>query len=119
MSRGEEPAQRANRSFITAQGRSVSFDSAYYSDGISDSLVGNISCSPTSCFAADNKQGIHVGLVDSMDYTTRGNRYVPIFFRVERPHTEEPIDTIRKQLSEESQRFLAGVDFSQLSRSFQ
>jgi exosortase J len=125
MVHGNSPEMRADRSFATAQGRPVSFDTAFYSDGITDSLEGNTFCNPRVCqLSGEFGAGVHLsfkhlGFKNLMDFNTRGERFVPIFFRVERPHADEPQDDTHDKLSAESLRFLSNVDFTELSRRFQ
>jgi len=119
--RGEKPEIRVSRSFITALGRSVSFDTAFYSDGITDSLVGNAFCTLSSCLPSytHNEDGVHVRLVDPIDLAMRGKHKVPIMFRVERLHTNIPTTITHNALLEDAQRFLVSVDLSEISRRFQ
>jgi len=121
MIRGESPEMRATRSFVTARGRSVLFDTAFYSDGITDTLAGNTYCSPSLCrlSSLDNEGGLHLGFTEANDFATRGVRLVPMFFRTERPHTDESKAVIYNEMLAESQSFLSGVDFIDLSRKFQ
>lgn len=120
MTHGASPLMRADRSFVTADGKTVSFDSAFYMDGTTDSFAGNTYCSPAYCAAAlESESGIHLSFAKSADFTTRGARLVPIYFRVEKVHTSGPQDIACKELLNESQSFLAGVKFSEFSKRFQ
>jgi exosortase J len=116
---GEDPELRGSRSFVTAGGQMVSFDTAFYSDGITDTLAGNVVCTPSSCSVSHNEDGVHLAFLDLMDFKGRGTRAVPIYFRIESPHADKPKDEISKELSADAQRFLSGVDLSKLSRAFQ
>jgi len=112
---GKEPEMRVTQHFVTAQGRLVDFDTAFYSDGITDSFVGNAVCNRSSCFYLHNASGVRVGLqVVALD-----GRMVPILFRVEKLHSNAPRDIVYKQLVAEAQSFLVGVDLTQLSQKFQ
>jgi hypothetical protein len=117
--RGEDPEMRASRDFLTAQGRIVSFDTAYYSDGITDTLAGNALCTPLTCALVHNENGMHLNFLSSLDSSVPGRREVPIYFRIEVPHGEKPKDAIYKALTAEAQRFLEGVDLPEVSRKFQ
>jgi exosortase J len=120
MVHGELPEMRAERSFVTARGRPVTFDTAYYSDGITDSLEGNAHCNPSFCRLSQERQGgVHLGFKNVIDFNTRGERFVSIFFRVEKPHTDAPKADIYQALSTESQNFLSNVDLNEFSRRFQ
>ena len=120
MVHGETAEMQADRNFVTARGRPVFFDTAYYSDGVTDSLVGNTYCNPSFCrLSLEDKGGIHLSFMKPIDFTTRGARFVPIFFRVERPHTDALKADIYKELLAECQSFLSDVDFTELSEKFQ
>jgi exosortase J len=120
MARGEDPLLRANRSFVTAQGREVQFDAAFYSDGISDSIAGNVFCTPVRCSPSEPGSRLDMQFtVDPLDFESRGKRAVPIFFRIERPHTLADSSAIYQELTVEAEQFLAGVDFGEISRRFQ
>jgi hypothetical protein len=120
MIHGESTEMLSRQSFVTAGGQPVFFDTAFYSDGITDSLVGNTYCSPSVCRSSlENEGGIHVVFNRKIDFATRGTRFVPIFFRVERLHTGAPKADTYKELTAESQGFLSGVDFPELSKGLQ
>jgi exosortase J len=119
MIRGEEPEMRATRNFLTAKGRTVAFDTAFYSDGVTDSLVGNAFCTPASCSQLNSDEGMHAAFTSPMDFTTQGKRTIPIFFRVEALHTGTPKEAVYNALSTEAQRFLGNVDAAGLSQNFQ
>lgn len=119
MIRGEDPLLRAQRTFETARGP-VEFDAAFYQDGTTDSFAGNAYCSPTGCIPSP--QSVPDGLVLSFgptDFETQGKRAVPIFFRIERPHTSGDQAAVFAQLTREAEEFCAGVDFGEISRRFQ
>jgi exosortase J len=119
--RGESAEMRGSRNFLVAQGKSVPFDTAFYSDGITDSLVGNAFCTLSSClpFYTHNEDGVHVRFLDPIDLATRGKRKVPIMFRIERLHTNVPATITHNALVEDAQRFLVSVDLTEISRRFQ
>lgn len=117
---GESPKMRTGRSFVTALGQSVSFDTAFYNDGVTDSLAGNIYCTPTHCLSSpENEDGAHLGLIKTIDFSTRGIRAVPIFFLVQEPHRDAPDAAIQRELLAECESFLLNVDLNDLSRRFQ
>src|SRR5271157_752064 len=104
--------------FATAQGKSAEFSTALYDDGTTVSLVGDTYCSPDTCKAA-GVGGIHLLFTDGLDQTMRGQRWVPMFFKIEVPHTGASDDAVYRELSVESQKFLSDLDFQQLSQQFQ
>jgi exosortase J len=120
MARGLDPQLRADRTFVTAHGRPVEFDTAFYSDGITDSIAGNVFCSPLECRASPIIPPTHLAMwftPHPPDFDSPGKRAVPLFFWIERLHTTDP--AIHEELSAEAREFLAGVDFGDLSRRFQ
>jgi exosortase J len=116
---GEDPEMRSSKSFVTAGEQIVSFDTAYYSDGITDTLAGNVVCTPSSCSVSHNENGMHLAFLDSMNFKVHGTRAVPIYFRIEAPHADRSKDDIYAALSTDAQRFLRGVNLGNLSRAFQ
>jgi hypothetical protein len=108
------------RSFVTARGMPVSFDTTFYSDGVTDSLTGDIYCTPSLCLSSpDNGDGVHLGLTKAIDFSTRGVRAVPIFFIVQTPHSDAPEIAMQRELIAESQSFLLNIDLNDLSKRFQ
>jgi exosortase J len=120
LTHGEAPEAHTARSFATAGGQSVIFDTAFYSDGVTDSLTGDIYCTPSLCLSSpENEDGVHWGLTKAIDFSTRGVRAVPIFFIVQAPHTAAPNAAIQTEMLTECQRFLYNIDLNDLSRRFQ
>jgi exosortase J len=119
MARGEDPLLRGDRTFMTARGPAP-FDTAFYSDGITDSIAGNAFCTPANCISPP--EGSHEGVAFTLqppDFQSVGKRTVSMFFRIDRPHTSAPQAATYQQLTTEAREFLAGVDFNDLSRRFQ
>ena len=79
---GDEPEMRGSSSFTAVQGRTVSFDTAFYSDGITDTLAGNAFCTPSSCLPSrtHNEDGMHIGFVDPVDLPRQGETCSSDFF---------------------------------------
>jgi exosortase J len=121
LTHGETPKTTAKAWFSTAGGRSVPFNTALYDDGVTDTLTGDTYCSPSSCQSGtyQPKKGIHFAIAKTVDYTTRGKRVVPIFFKMQAPHTESGREAAYETLSAECQDFLSHLDLTQLSLSFQ
>lgn len=118
--RGEDPQNREETVFETANHQAVPFDTAFYSDGVVDSFAGNALCTPASCVHSQDIGGNGLAFtLAPIDFKTRGSRAVSVFFRVEIPHTNNPPAALREALSKEAQRFVGAVDFSELSRKFQ
>jgi exosortase J len=121
LTQGEVPKTTAMARFSSAAGRIVQFNTALYNDGTTDTLTGDTYCSPTSCQSGSYKpkQGVHLAIVRTVDYSTQGKRAVPIFFKIQLPHTESGNEAAYQALSIECQDFLSHLDLTQLSRSFQ
>jgi exosortase J len=119
ITRGERPELRANRDFMTAMGKVVSFDTAFYSDGVADSLVADAMCTSSSCLPSQLDDGIHMAFRSPRNFSMRGMRAVQIFFRVESLQSDLPKSAIHEALSAQAQRFLYNVDFAQFSKAFQ
>jgi exosortase J len=120
MVHGESPEFRTVRNYATSQGRTVSFDTAFYTDGISDRFAGAADCTPMGCrlnLAYIND--LSLVLSQGSDVSTNDSRAVPFFFSIERVHQNAAGDLTANQLSEEARRFLSEVDFPSLSRQFQ
>ncbi len=119
MARGEDPIQRHDQTFQTAGGPAV-FDMAFYSDGITDSIAGNVFCSPSQC--VNLPEQVHEGVtlnIAPADFRTPGKRAVSIFFRIDRAHSSADPAAIFQELMSEAKEFVAGVDFGEISRRFQ
>jgi exosortase J len=120
LTHGESPEVHTTRSFVTARERTLSFDTAFYSDGVTDSLTGDVYCTPSVCLSSpENEDGLHLGVEKAIDFSTRGVRAVPIFFVLQVPHTDTPKAAIQSALLSKCQSFLSGVDFTDLSQKFQ
>jgi exosortase J len=120
MTHGESPKRQVVRAFTTAGGKTVHFSTALYVDGATDILVGDTACSPSSCRTPyHDSPGIHLVLEKVMDRATRGNRWVPIFFKAQTSRPGLTLDATFQSLSLEVQRFLSDLDCSELSQRFQ
>lgn len=117
---GERAEMRAAISISTANNVPVTFDTAYYSDGVTDSFAGNTYCSPSHCrISTNNLREMEFRLKPIIDFTTRGQRFVPIYFRVEIPHSTATKAEVYKEMIAESQEFLSDTDLTEFSKRFQ
>jgi len=118
---GETPRAKALAWFSTAAGRSIPFNTALYEDGVTDTLTGDTFCSPSSCQSETYKpqDGIHLAITRIVDRTPRGQRVIPIFFKLQIPHAEAGSEATYQALSAECAEFVSHVDFTQLSQSYQ
>ncbi len=120
MTQGELPAASAVTSFITADGRTVAFNTALYDDGITDTFIGDTYCTPLSCRASsEREQGLHLTLDQVLGHSAPGKRAVPMFFKIQTPRTGAPSDAVSKDFSARSQAFLFHLNLTQLSQEFQ
>ena len=120
LTHGLPPETHTVRSFVTAGGQPVSFDTAFYSDGVTDSLTGDVYCTPLLCLLSrGNEDGLHLGLAKAIDFSTRGVRAVPIFFIIQAPHKGAPDAAIQAEMLAECQSLLNNIDLNDLSRRFQ
>jgi exosortase J len=120
MTHGDSPQSRADRSFRTAQGQAVSFDTAFYSDGVSDRFAGSVACTPNTCLPpAEIGSAFSLAFDDTRASAARGTRPVSMFFSVKRAHRDGANGSVYKELQGEAQSFLSGVSFTELSRRFQ
>jgi exosortase J len=118
---GETPKSSAIQWFSTAGEQDVAFETALYDNGFTDTFTGNTYCSPTSCQSGrlKPKDGVHLEISKTVDYTTRGQRVVPIFFKMQAPHADSGSEAEYKALLTECEDFLSHLDLTQLSQSFQ
>ncbi len=120
MTHGDWPQRRADRSFTTAQGRVVSIDTAFYSDGVTDRFAGSVACTPFECRPpAETERALSLAFDDTGASAVRGNRPVSIFFSVERTRGAGPAAASYEELSAEARDFLSYVSFTEVSRRFQ
>jgi exosortase J len=117
---GESPELRSVRNYATLQNRMVPFDTAFYTDGISDKFAGTVDCSPSLCRAnIASINALSLTLTQSSDFAVDDSRAVSFFFSIERAHNAAGKEVVARELSSEAEDFLCGVDFGELSRRFQ
>jgi exosortase J len=117
--RGIEPTTLTTQSFITAQGKLVDFRTGSYSDGITDSIVANAVCALGSCLQSTHAVFGSKLEFQYMGYAQKQAHPVSFTIRVEKPASGTPKADTYKNLSSELQTFLAGLDTTHLSQSFQ
>lgn len=124
LMRGATPKILASAAFPTAGGYPVTFDTGFFNDGMTDSVLWNANCSPDSCAEMhDTGYGTHVELrfvkPDGSNLTSKQGGPVSILIKIEQPHNNDPAEVTYKKLSARTQHFVAAIDFHQLSRQFQ
>lgn len=124
LARGLKPDLLVARQFVTANGKLVPLNTGFYSDGVTDSIVVNAICTPTSCSQFQplaSKGKIEILLLKPRidDVAGFGAHSVSIMVRIDRPHDKSPKAVTDERLTSEVQEFLAGLDLNSLSRTFQ
>jgi exosortase J len=124
LARGLKPVSLVKSELVTAGGQSEPFNTGYYKDGVTDSIVVSSICTPSSCTGFQQvEQGKGFGFQFLMpqrnELSPFGAHPVSIMLRIDRLHSNTPEAFIYSQLSDEARSFLAGLDVKGLSRVFQ
>jgi exosortase J len=121
--RGLQADSLSYKPFVTARGQSVDFNTGFYSDGITDSIVLNAMCSPVSCSQLRRLNPMsQIGfffLEPQMSKIAGRGHPVSIMVQIERLHTSAPKEVSYGLLSSEAEKFFAGFDPTALSNAFQ
>jgi exosortase J len=124
LARGLEPDRLATLPFVTAQGNALDLSTGFYSDGVTDSVVVSVACTPGSCSQAQQvAPAHHIGFVVLRprinSITGASVHAVPIMIRIDRLHSGAPQAATQSALVDEAQRFLSGFKPMSLSQAFQ
>jgi exosortase J len=124
LARGLEPDSLTVKPYRLASGETLNLSTGYYSDGITDSIVVNATCTPQSCSQFQNASpGQRLGIVylekQFGTLAASAQHPVPIMVRIDRLHGNDSKAATQQLLSDEAQKFLAGFDPTSLSRAFQ
>jgi exosortase J len=129
LARGLKPDLVTSLPFVTAQRKSVDLSTGFYNDGITDSIVVSVVCTPGSCsqsqqVASKGRVSFFVLKPQIGDLTGGATHPVPIMIRIDRvqsdqPHLSAPRNDAQSALTAEAQKFLAGLDPMSLSQAFQ
>jgi exosortase J len=117
--RGLRPTSQSSYPFTMAHGKTVDFRTGFYNDGITDTIVANTACDLSSCMQ------FTPGILGSrfefeyMAFERQKAHPVSFMVRIDKLASEAPESNVHALLTTELQRFLAGLDTSQLSQSFQ
>lgn len=124
LARGLQPERVASLPFVTAQGGSLDLSTGFYNDGVTDSVVVSVACTPGSC--SQSQQVATKGhfsffvLKPQVNELAGGAAHpVPMMIRIDRPQSNAPGDVAQATLMGEAQRFLSGLDPMSLSQAFQ
>jgi exosortase J len=139
LARGLQPERVASLPYVTAQGNSLDLSTGYYNDGVTDSIVVSVACTPGSCSQSQqvaSKGHFSFFILKPLvsELAGGGAHPVPIMIRIDRPqpdrlqsdspqsdriHTNDPTAATQAALTAEAQRFLSGLDPMNLSQAFQ
>jgi len=124
FARGLQPDILTKKDFVIPGEESVPLDTGFYDDGVTDSIVINGACTPSSCAQFQQVvQGKHVGILflkpQSDGLSATGAHPVSIMLRIDRLHSSLSRAVTYGELSDEARSFLAGLDMKALSRAFQ
>ena len=121
LARGLKPDLVTSLPFATAQGKSpgksVDLSTGFYNDGVTDSIVVSVVCTPGSCsqsqqVASKGRVSFFVLKPQIGDLTGGAAHPVPIMIRIDRPQPDQPHSDASKAatqsaLTAEAQKFLA------------
>jgi exosortase J len=129
LARGLKPDLVTSLPFVTAQGKSVDLSTGFYNDGVTDSIVVSVVCTPGSCsqsqqVASKGRFSFFVLKPQIGDLTGGATHPVPIMIRIDHLQSDEAHSNAAKTatqsaLTAEAQKFLAGLDPTSLSQVFQ
>jgi exosortase J len=124
LARGLKPDLVTSLPFVTAQGKSVDLSTGFYNDGVTDSIVVSVVCTPGSCsqsqqVASKGRFSFFVLKPQIGDLAGGAAHPVPIMIRIDRVHSDASKNDTQSALTAEAQKFLAGLDPMSLSQAFQ
>jgi exosortase J len=124
LARGLEPDRLATLPFATAQGNTLDLSTGFYNDGVTDSIVVSVACTPGSCSQARHAEpngriGIVVLKPRINSLTGSAAHAVPIMIRIDKLHSAASESSTQGALIAEAQRFLSGLKPMSLSQAFQ
>lgn len=124
LARGLKPDSLITQPFQVAGGNSINLSTGFYSDGITDSVVVNAACTPATCSQFQNVTSTgHTGFVFLQPkigaIAGKEEHPVSIMVRIDRLHTNEAKAATQVLLLAEARQFLAGLNPTGISQSFQ
>ena len=133
LARGLTPDLVTSLPFVTAQGKSaeksIDLSTGFYNDGVTDSIVVSVVCTPGSCsqsqqVASEGRLSFFVLKPQISELAGGAAHPVPIMIRIDRLQTEQthsgaPKTAAQSALTAEAQKFLSGLDPLSLSQAFQ
>ena len=129
LARGLQPERVTSLPYVTAQGGPLDLSTGFYNDGVTDSIVVSVACTPGSCSQSQQvaSKGHFSFLVLKPRVSELGGgaaHPVPIMIRIDRPqsdqpHSNAPVAETQAALTAEAQKFLSNLDPMSLSQAFQ
>ncbi|MGD1107715.1 MAG: exosortase J [Terracidiphilus sp.] len=124
LARGLTPDLVTSLPFVTAQGKSADLSTGFYNDGVTDSIVVSVVCTPGSCsqsqqVSSKGRFSFFVLKPQISELAGGAAHPVPIMIRIDRLHSDEPKTVAQSALTAEAQKFLSGLDPMSLSQAFQ
>jgi exosortase J len=129
LARGLKPDLVTSLPFVTAQGKSVNLSTGFYNDGVTDSIVVSVVCTPGSCSQSQqiaSKGHVSFFVLKPQMGELAGSiaHPVPIMIRIDHLQSNQPQSGASKAatqsaLTAEAQKFLSGLDPMSLSQAFQ
>jgi exosortase J len=122
--RGLDPQIRKAATLPTEHGQAEFFDTGFYSDGITDSIVATALCTPATCTAYPTSPtssfiGFHLVRWDTEQNLLSREHPVSFLVRIDTPHTNVSQALVYQDLDAELHKFVAGLDLTLLSKTFQ
>ena len=129
LARGLQPERVTSLPYVTAQGSSLDLSTGFYNDGVTDSVVVSVACTPGSCsqsqqVASKGHFSFFVLKPQVSEFAGGATHPVPIMIRIDRPKSDQPRSSdspvaTQAALTAEAQKFLSGLDPMSLSQAFQ
>ena len=129
LARGLKPDLVASLPFVIAQGKTIDLSTGFYNDGVTDSIVVSVACTPGSCSqsqqVASKGRFSFVILKPQVGELAGGSAHpVPIMIRIDHlqadaAHLSASRTAAQSALTAEAQKFFAGLDPMSLSQAFQ
>jgi exosortase J len=124
LARGLKPDSLSTQPFTVAGGNLFDLSTGFYNDGVTDSIVVNVACTPATCSRFQNVASTgHMGFVflqPQFDAIAGKEQHpVSIMIRIDRVHTNEARAATQGLLLAEARQFLAGFNPTGISQSFQ
>jgi exosortase J len=123
LARGLHPDMLTDRQFQTAKGEPIALNTGFYNDGVTDTIVVSLSCTPETCSHYQSTSNDGVGVVflqpEMRDLAGTSQHPVSIMVRIDKLESDGPKAENYNRLAAEAQQFIVNLDPVGLSRTFQ